>query len=119
MNLYITDANVPPLSGVVIQPKHMALKLTHLVLASQTWSTLYIDIVESIPEGTLRFLHTKCERILVACPEHPTLHQLHLLIELFPKLDGQLRKAFMKGDAIHGLLHEVWGDRDTLGRDVL
>ena len=60
MKLYITDRELPPLCGIVIKPQFMGLKVTHLTLASQTWDTLFIDVDESIQEGSLRFLHKKC-----------------------------------------------------------
>jgi len=108
VKLYIAKDPLPALCGVVVEPQHLALKLTHLVLASRQWDELFIDVVEDIPEGTLRFLPKKCNVIHVCCPEHPTLHQLHLLVELYPELDGKLRKAYMKGDTVHGLLPEMW-----------
>lgn len=119
MTLYITDREVPHLSGIVIRPADMAAKLTHLTLASRTWDTLYIDLEEVIPEGPLRFLPTKCTRIRVTCPEHPTLHQLHLLTELYPDMDGTLRKTYMKGESLRGVLPEVWEHGEEVGRDSL
>lgn len=112
MRLYITDRELPPLSGIVIKPQYMGLNMTHLTLASQNWDELYIDLDESIPEGSLRFLPKKCAKIIVGCPDHPSTRQLHLLIELFPELDGKLRKAQMKGAGVHGLLREVWEHGD-------
>ena len=119
MRLYITTAAVPPLSGVVIKPEFLGMKITHLTLASQQWSALYIDVDECIPEGSLRFLPTKCKSIKVSCPERPSMHQLHLLGELFPALDGKLRKAYMKEESVHGILPEVWEHGSEVGWESL
>ena len=117
MKLYITDRELPPLCGIVIKPQFMGLNVTHLTLASQKWDTLFIDVVESIPEGSLRFLPKKCSKIRACCPEHPSIHQLHLLAELYPELDGRLRKAYLKGEGIGGILPEMWEYGSEAGRD--
>ena len=117
MKLYITGQKLKPLCGVVIHPQFLGLKVTHLTLASQTWDALFIDIDEDIPEGSLRFLPSKCKSIRVSCPERPSLHQLHLLVELYPELDGKLRKAFLKGKGIGGILPEMWEYGEEVGRE--
>jgi len=119
LNLYITNREMPPLCGMVMLPENMVSKLSHLMLASNDWDALYIDVVEVIPEGALKHLAKKCSEIYVACPEKPTLHQLHLLIELFPYLDGKLRKAYMRGDNVHGLLPKMWQYGDENRRNGL
>lgn len=108
MNLYITDKPVEPLQGVVISASHIGLNLAHLTIASRMWDTAYVDVDECIPEGALRFLHTKCKSIRVLCPEHPSMHQTHLLIELYPELGGRLRRAQLKGEGLSGILPEMW-----------
>ena len=108
MNLYITDSEVQLIQGVHFPPSSLALKITHLILASRDWDTLFIDLEECIPEGWLRYLPTKCKEIQVCVPDTPSMHQLHLLIELFPHLDGTLRKAYLKGENINALLPKVW-----------
>ena len=108
MNLYITKRTLSPLVGIIILPEYMGSKVTHLTLASREWDNLCIDIDEELPEGSLRFLPSKCKKISVSCPAKPSLHQIHLLAELFPKLDGKLRKAYMKGEEVNGLLPEMW-----------
>lgn len=108
MKLYITSQKPAPLSGICIDPKYMGLKVTHLTLASQEWDALYIELDECIPEGSLRFLPQKCKCIRALCPERLSMHQLHLLVELYPSLDGKLRKAYMKGEDVRELLPQVW-----------
>lgn len=117
MNLYITSRTLPPMCGVVIEPQYMGLNVTHLTLASQHWDTLFVDADECIPEGSLRFLPKKCGRIRVSCPSHPSMRQLHLLIELYPELDGRLRKAYMKGENIGDILPEMWEHGSETGRE--
>lgn len=119
MNLYITGRPLPPMCGVVVEPQYMGLNITHLVLASRDWDTLYIDVDECIPEGSLRFLSEKCRSVCAFCQEKPSMHQLHLLVELYPKLDGQLRKAYMKGEGISGILPKMWEHRSEAGRKPL
>lgn len=119
MNLYITNRELPSLCGITVAPQFMGLNTTHLTLASQNWDTLYIDVDECIPEGSLRFLHKKCCKIRVGCQDLPSLHQLHLLVELYPELDGRLRKAYMKGEGIGGILPEMWEYGNSTGRDAM
>lgn len=116
MNLYVTRRDIASMSGLVIRPEYMAPKVTHLMLASYKWDKLFIDLDESIPEGSLRFLPERCDSIHVAWEEPTSMHTLHLLIELFPQLDGKLRKAYMKGEDMRGLLHEVWEHGSEAGR---
>lgn len=108
MNLYITSNPVPSLQGVVVTTEQIGLPLAHLSIASRAWDKIFVSVDECIPEGSLRFLPTKCKEIRVQCPAHPSIHQLHLLVELYPQLDGKLRKAYMKGDDIRELLPEMW-----------
>lgn len=119
MKLFITSKAVRPLSGVVIHPSHMGLNVAHLTIASQQWDTLYIEVAECIPEGSLRFIPKKCARIRPSCPNHPSLHQLHLLVELYPELDGRLRKAYMKGEGVGGILPEMREHWEDLGGDSM
>lgn len=112
MKLYITNDKVPPLSGIVIKPEFMALKVTHLTIASQNWEQIYVSVSDLIPEGSLRFLPAKSDSIKVRFEEKPSIHTVHLCIELYPELDGALRKAYMKGEDMHGVLLEMWWDRD-------
>lgn len=112
MKLYITDKSIKPLSGVSIRPEYMGLNLTHLMIASQVWKGAYVEISDAIPEGSLRFLPSKCETIKVRFEGKPSMHMMHLLIDLYPKLNGTIRKLYMKGDDMHELLLEMWWDRD-------
>ena len=37
--------------------------------------------------------------------------------ELYPELDGKLRKAFLKGEGIGGILPEMWEYGEEVGRE--
>ena len=108
MNLYITDSEIKLIQGLRMSPSSLQYKITHLTLASRDWDTVYIDLDECIPEGYLRYLPQKCKDIQVCLPNTPSMHQLHLLIELYPHMDGTLRKAYLKGENINVLLPKVW-----------
>lgn len=119
MNLYITDVQTDPMAGVRVLPDLLTNKQAHLVIASSMWDEAWIEVAESIEEGCLIRLSEKCRKVYVQVPEHPSRHQMVLLCELFPALSGTIRKTFLKGESIHGVLPYLWKQGDTPGRGAL
>lgn len=113
MTLYVTDRLVPNLSGCKLTPAQLAYNVSHLMIASRTWDKIFLDLTDDIPDGSLVYLRGKCKDLAVACPSHPSLHILHLLVDLYPENSGKLRKAYLKGVSVHGLLPEVWEHGDN------
>ena len=119
MTLYITHDAVDPMCGTRMEPEMLAVKSSHLVLASVEWDEVWIDVAEAIEEGTLVYLHTRSKRIYARVPDHPSRHQMVLLCELYPEKAGSIRKAFLKGANINELLPYVWREGCAPGRGSL
>ncbi len=92
----------------------LRLNSTHLFIASNMWESIRIEIDGSIPRGTLRKLSTVCEDIKVSVPAHIDENILHLLTELYPSKAGVLRRTFMQGGDVKGVIRDVlWIRTDT------
>ncbi len=102
---------------VQLRPQDLNFNSAHAVVASQVWDECYIDLDECIEEGKLRYMPNKCRAIFPRFPDSPSRHQMILLTELFPALTGTIRKAFLKGDDLHGILPTVWEQGLPPGRD--
>lgn len=102
---------------VHLRPNDLNFNQAHAVIASQVWDAIYIDVDECIAESKLRFLHTKTKEIHARVSANPSRHQMVLLTELYPELNGTIRKAFLKGDDLHGVLPFVWEPGSPPGRD--
>lgn len=113
MNLYIARRDTQALTGIKFDPSMLAANNAHLVIASRMWDKCFIELLEDIPEGVLKFLPEKVQTFAIDVPEHPSLHQLHLICELMPEKEGTLRKLYMKGESIYEVLPEVWEHRDA------
>jgi hypothetical protein len=115
MNLYI-DTIAPaaePLGRVVIPPEALLQTSTHLFINSCDWDKMFVSLrePEALPLHTLSLVRGKVKEIFVKLPDKVTERALQLLIELFPKLDGKLRKCFITGgDFNEVLLSELWRD---------
>ena len=108
MKLFITDDPMDSLSGVILRPADLGCNLSQCVIASQRWEACYIDITEDIPDGRVRYLGEQCDVIFPAVPSKPSMHQMHILCDIFPKLSGTIRKAFMQKRDMHEVLPNVW-----------
>lgn len=117
MILAITNMQTDPMTCVAIPPEMLNGNAPHLVIASTAWEVAYVDVDECISEGRLRFLPEKVRTLYARVPSNPSRHQMILLTELFPAYAGAIRKAFLKGDDINGVLPGVWRQGDTPGRD--
>ncbi len=102
---------------VKLRPEDLNLNSAHAVVASQVWDECYIDVDECIQEGKLRYMHEKCRAIYARFPTTTSRHQMVLLTELYPDLTGTIRKAYLKGDDLHGILPTLWGEGCPPGRD--
>lgn len=105
---------------VHLRPGDLNFNQAHAVIASQVWDAIYIEVAEEINESKLRFLHTKAKEIYSRISASGlSRHQMVLLAELYPDLSGTIRKAFLKGDDLHGVLPFVWEQGCPPGRDDL
>lgn len=117
MTLAITNGHYDPMLCVRLSPTDLNTNPAHAVIASKVWDECYIDVDEAIEESKLRMLSTKCRKIFARFPEHPSRHQMVLLTELYPDLAGSIRKAFLKGDDLHGVLPYLWREGSDPGRE--
>ena len=109
MNLYIS--NVKRESGadaLYLEISVLRQTSAHFFLASQAWDTLYLELDDTIPEMCLCFLKDKVKEVRVKLPKEITPHTVKLLAELFPALEGKLRKQFMLGGVESVVLPYLW-----------
>lgn len=85
----------------------LSVKSTHLFIASNSWDSMIIELDDSIPEGILRRLNTVCKDIKVKVPTKITDTTLRLLTELYPEKSGALRRVYMQGGNVKGVLTDV------------
>lgn len=93
-------------------PTHtLKVNATHLFIASYVWESIYIELDDNIPEGSLRKLNTVCNFIKVKIPSEFDSTVMGLLVELYPKKAGAIRRAFMQQRSIKEVLsNEIWSD---------
>ena len=84
----------------------LAMKATHLFIASHKWESIVLDIDDVIPVGYLRCLSLVCDDIKVTLPATITDHTMTLLTEVYPKKAGTIRRAYMSGESLEGVLAE-------------
>lgn len=84
----------------------LQMKATHLFIASNVWESIVLDIEDTIPEGCLRSLNLVSDNIKVRLPEDVTEKTIHLLTELYPSLSGKIRRLYMCGQSVKGVLGE-------------
>lgn len=84
----------------------LAMKSTHLFIASNAWESIYLEIDDSIPEGYLKSFNLVTKNIKVKLPDNLTDKTLRLLTELYPDKAGSLRKCFMQGRDVQEVLQE-------------
>lgn len=84
----------------------LMLQTTHLFIASNKWDEIYIELDECIPENSLLHLNMVTDTIRVKLPEKVTYPILKQLTELFPEKSGTIRKYFMTGQDLKGVLED-------------
>ena len=75
----------------------LAMKATHLFIASNLWESIVIELDDCIPEGYLSCFNMVCSDIKVKTPEKITDVTLRQLVELYPNKAGALRRVFLQG----------------------
>ena len=89
----------------------LALKATHLFIASNLWEAIRIELDDTIPEGALKSINTVCNDIKVKLPDTITDTTLRQLVDLYPGKAAALRRSYMKGESLKGvLLDDLWSD---------
>lgn len=84
----------------------LAMKATHLFIASYHWDSIQLAIEDVIPIGYLRCLPLVSKDIKVSLPERITDHTMTLLTEVYPEKAGSIRRAYMTGQPLKGVLEE-------------
>lgn len=82
----------------------LQLQTTHLFIASNKWDEVYIELDDSVPENSLLHINLVTDNIKVKLPENVTAPILKQLTELFPDKAGALRRCFMTGQSMKGVL---------------
>ena len=87
-----------------ISPDMLSQKGTHLFIKSNHWDEIEVDLSEKIPEGSLKYMHMCADHIKVNLPPKVTVPVMLQLCEVYPDLQGKIRKTFTSGGDISGLL---------------
>ena len=95
---------VSDLETAIISADMLNFSTTHMFIASNVWESCIVEISDKIPAGSLKFLPGVCTDIKVKLPENVTEHQMRLLADLFPNLSGTIRKNFMLGKHLGGVV---------------
>lgn len=98
---------VSDLENMVISANMLRLPTTHLFIASNRWESAIVEITDSVPEGTLVNLHTVCDDIKVILPDKSDEHTMRLLTELYPEIAGTIRKNYLLGKCLKGVVPNV------------
>lgn len=92
------------LETTVISAYMLHISTTHMFIASNTWDKCIVEIDDSIPLNSLKFISGVCSDIQVILPEKINDHCMKLLTELFPKLSGTIRKNYLMGKSLGGVV---------------
>lgn len=111
LNIVSKYKNVSDLETMVISSTMLRLPTTHLFIASNRWDSALVEIDPSVPEGSLCNIHTVCDDIKVVLPEQVDEYCMRLLTELFPNLAGTIRKNFLLGKNLRGVVPYVEPDK--------
>lgn len=84
----------------------LQLQTTHLFIASNSWEEVFIELDDTIPENSLLHVNLVTDNIKVKLPEVPGANTIRQLSELFPDKAGSIRKCFMLGQDMKGVLGE-------------
>jgi hypothetical protein len=109
MNLYIGSIPDEP-DSIYLSVKAFKDKDATLFAAIFYWDTIYVKLSEEIPLQSLKYISRRATYVRVWFQEC-TEHILKLLIELYPALEGSLRKAYNTG-GLDEVLSGVWWDRN-------
>lgn len=93
------EENVSKLATHMLQ-----LPTTHLFIASNSWEEVYIELDDTIPECSLLHVNMVTDSIKVKLPEVVNHNTIKQLSELFPAKAGLIRKSFMTGQDMKGVL---------------
>jgi hypothetical protein len=101
VNLVICDSNTITLPDSVRLPiSALSMVMTQHLISANDWDIIHIQLSEHIPRHVLNNVRIHAARISISLPTVITEHILHLIIELFPHIEGQVRKMYHKGDDI-------------------
>lgn len=78
----------------------------HLFVASNKWRELIIQLVDSDSLKGIFPMLCKFEQIKVCLMEKPTQSVIHFLCKLYPQKAASIRKAYMTGKDVGGIINE-------------
>jgi hypothetical protein len=100
-----TDSKTEGLTETIrISPSALGRTATHLFIASTRWDSIHVDIVQEIPRHVLNKVQTRSQNITCSIRTRVTEHSVGLLIDLFPSLEGKIRKSFFAGGDLNGVV---------------
>ncbi len=80
------------------------IQATHMFIASNPWEEIHIEIDDETKADNLKFLPSICKNIKVSLPDSITINTIGLLSKLYPDKASMLRRAFMSGGDVKGVL---------------
>ena len=82
----------------------LKLQSTHLFIASNNWDEIEIELDDCIPANSLLHFNMVTDTIKVRLPEEINQNTVKQLVELFPDKAGVIRKCYMTGGDLRGVL---------------
>lgn len=106
MKLNIGDNNSCDMENDVYNIARDSLKYSgvHMFIASNKWDSVHVEVTDDIPTSQLKYLPIVTDNITVTLPEKVTMDTIGILVSLFPKKSGVLRRTFMSGGNIQEVL---------------
>lgn len=88
-----------------LEPAMLAMNGTHAFIKSRKWEAIEIELSDKIPLGSLKYVATQADKVIVKEFDTHSKHCMMLCTELFPDKAGSIRKAFLsKGEVPSELL---------------
>lgn len=72
----------------------LSMGAVHMFIGYKKWETIYVELSDDIPHGSLRFFPSVCSDIKVKCTKEINDNIVRQLAELFPDLGGKVRRWY-------------------------
>jgi hypothetical protein len=106
MNLYI-GFRPKNKAGLYLSTDALRDRDSHLFILSNRWDTIYIELSDKVLPYCLKYIKNSSNEVKVRFKEQ-TKYTLALLIELYPDLEGVLRKKYVSGGNLNEVLSGLW-----------